>query len=109
MNKTIFGFVEPSVIMTVVVSLIILVVGVFAFFVTTGAIDDTEISYGGTKCWDISSPSNPETLTGLPSNTISITSVTEYYDDGTSALIDPTDYVWSSGTPTQINVNVTGG
>jgi len=39
--RTRFGFIDPGAIMGVVVSLIILAVGVFAFFVTIGEIPDT--------------------------------------------------------------------
>jgi len=38
--KTRFGFIDPSAIMGVVVSLIILAVGVFAFFVTLSEIEN---------------------------------------------------------------------
>ncbi len=39
--KATFGFIDPGAIMGVVVSLIVLAVGVFAFFVTIGQIDNT--------------------------------------------------------------------
>ena len=39
--KTRFGFIDPGAIMGVVVSLIILAVGVFAFFVTLNEINNT--------------------------------------------------------------------
>lgn len=113
MNKNIkrsrYPFMDPKVVMSVVVTLIILAVGVFAFFVTTGALNDAGITTSGTQSWTISSPSNPETLSGLPSSTTGISSVTEYFNDGTSATISSSDYVWSANTPTQIDVNITGG
>lgn len=40
--KTRFGFIDPGAIMGVVVSLIILAVGVFAFFVTIGEIPTSD-------------------------------------------------------------------
>ena len=40
--KTEYGFIDPGAIMGVVVSLIILAVGVFAFFVTVGEIPATD-------------------------------------------------------------------
>lgn len=39
--KATFGFIDPGAIMGVVVSLIVLAVGVFAFFVTIGQIGNT--------------------------------------------------------------------
>jgi len=45
--KTRFGFIDPGAIMGVVVSLIILAVGVFAFYVTI-----TEIPHDDTNIWD---------------------------------------------------------
>ena len=44
--KATFGFIDPGAIMGVVVSLIILAVGVFAFFVTINQVD-TSIAYSG--------------------------------------------------------------
>ncbi len=108
-KKTKFGFIEAGQIMAVVVSLIIIAVGMFAFFTVTNVSEEQGIGASGQKCFAITTPTNPETLTGLPSNTINISYVREYYDDGTNALIDPADWVWSIATPTTIDVSVTGG
>jgi hypothetical protein len=107
--KNHFNFIEPNIIMAVIISLMILAVGVFAFFSVTSGLEDTGMDTSKTQCWTIVAPSNPETLTGLPSDTIDIITVTEYYTDGTSAVIPATNYSWVSTNPTVINVNVTGG
>jgi hypothetical protein len=108
MKQKRFNFVEPQVILTVIISLIVLAVGVFAFFSVTSGIESTGVSAGGTDCFSITTPTNPETLT-LPTNTISIVSVTEYYSDGTNAAIDSGNYTWDPTNPSTIDVNVTGG
>ena len=46
--KTRFGFIDPGAIMGVVVSLIILAVGVFAFFVTINNIPNQDAAHGST-------------------------------------------------------------
>lgn len=45
--KTKFGFIDPGAIMGVVVSLIILAVGVFAFFITISNIPNSQPVYNG--------------------------------------------------------------
>jgi len=105
-KKSIFGFIEPNVIMAVIVSLLVFSVGIFAFFSLTTGLENTGISASGTRCYT-SFGANPNSFT-LPSNTNGITSVTEYYDDGSSSAIDSGNYTWSSSNPGTINVNLTG-
>ena len=51
--KTKFGFIDPGAIMGVVVSLIILAVGVFAFFVTINSIPGSQPAMNGsTIVWE---------------------------------------------------------
>lgn len=57
----IFKYMDPEMIMTVVISLIILAVGVFAFFVTVGNIPTT---IGGTFNVGVSNAINNTTSTG---------------------------------------------
>ena len=59
--KAKFSFIDPGAIMGVVVSLIILAVGVFAFFVTVNQIQNTGTASGNTR---IMSAVNNTTQTG---------------------------------------------
>ena len=59
--KTRYGFMDPGAIMGVVVALIILAVGVFAFFVTIGSIPNNP---GGTYSATIEAAKNNTTSTG---------------------------------------------
>ena len=62
MNKARFGFIDPGVIMGVVVSLIILAVGVFAFFVTLTQVSE-QFGYGN-ETMAIHNAINNTTATG---------------------------------------------
>lgn len=103
------AFVDPQQIMAVIVCLMILGIGAFAVMITISSTQDVGPSPSGSKCWNIGTPSNPETYNGLPTNTNAITSVTEYYNDGSSSAIGAGDYTWTETNPTYISVNVTGG
>ena len=59
--KARFGFIDPGAIMGVVVSLIILAVGVFAFFVTLDQLNSTAGGHSNTQIW---SAINNTTATG---------------------------------------------
>ena len=55
--KSRFGFIDPGAIMGVVVSLIILAVGVFAFFVTLDQLNTTAGGAANTQIWSAISSS----------------------------------------------------
>jgi len=61
--KATFGFIDPGAIMGVVVSLIVLAVGVFAFFVTIGQVGNT-VGTASNKTANILAAVNNTTGTG---------------------------------------------
>jgi len=61
--KATFGFIDPGAIMGVVVSLIVLAVGVFAFFVTIGQVGNT-IGTANNKTANILAAVNNTSATG---------------------------------------------
>ena len=107
-KKTLFGYVDPAAIMGVVVTLIILGVGAFAFFTTIGGIEDTGIGFDDSADirQNITGQSNPITFNGLYDNTVGINSITLIYDDGSSRTLAAGEYVWSANNPKQITVTL---
>ena len=106
MRKSQFNFMDPKVMMTVVVSLMVLLVGVFAFFTVWGNLSEEEVIESvtdKTKSQSVTDPSIQQTMT-LPAG-VTIESVTERYNDGTSSSIDSGNWSYSGTT---ITVNVTG-
>lgn len=99
-----FNFMDPKVIMTVVVTLIILAVGTFAFFVTWGALEDTDIMVvSGTECQAVTNPSVSQLVVIGEGATNLI--VKEHLTDGTWRIIDSGNYSYVGGT---VTITVTG-
>lgn len=67
--KTRFSFIDPGMIMGVVVAMIILAVGVFAFFVTLDAVQD-QIPTGATADWLDNKTWNDTVAVGDTSNSV---------------------------------------
>jgi len=103
-----FNFIEPQVIMAVIVSMIILGVGVFAVFTVITTTQDESIGAGGTFSRNFTPGANPNTYNGLPIDTESITSVEEYYDGAWHTVTSGTGYYWHDGDRDTIVVNATG-
>ena len=103
-KKMKFGFVEPTVIMAVVTSLIILGVGTFAFFVTQGALSETsQFNPSGTQCTTVTNPAIAQTVT-IPADA-TITRVYETLNTGSTQNIDAGNYTFAGTT---VTINVTG-
>ena len=95
---------EPNQIMSVVVSLIVLGVGTFAFFVTWGSLEDVdEFAVSGTKCTTVTDPSAQQTVT-IPEGA-TITRVYETLNTGSTQNIDAANYTYAGTT---VTINVTG-
>jgi len=95
---------EPKVIMSVVVALIILGVGVFAFFVTWGEVTTNEaLAMSGTECQTVVNPAIAQTVT-IPDGA-TITRVYETLNTGSSQNIDSGNY---THVGTTVTINVTG-
>lgn len=106
-KKNVFNFIEPQVIMTVIVSLIILGVGTFAVFtVITNTQDE---SYGASPSFSrtFTPTTNPNYYTGLPDDASSITTVQEYYNGAWQTVTAGTGYYWNQ-TTNVLTVNATG-
>lgn len=96
---------EPKQIMTVVVSLIMLSVGVFAFFSVWTSLDEsTDVATGGQECQAVADPSLQQTV-NIGTDSATITRVTETLTDGTTQNIDAANYTYAGTT---VTINVTG-
>jgi len=105
-EKRRFGFLDPKVVMTVIVSLIILGAGAFAFFTVWGSINtSSSTQLGNTMCTDVTDPSVSQTLTLINPGTI--VSVTETLSSGGTQTISSSDYTLNTATGV-ITVTVTG-
>ena len=103
-KKIHFNFIEPSTIMTIVVSLIILTVGAFAFFVTWGEVTTNDaLSLSGTECEAVTNPAIAQLVT-IPADA-TITRVYETLNTGVTQDITSGDY---SFTGTTVTITVTG-
>ena len=92
-----FSYLDPKVIMTVVVALMLLAVGVFAFFtVTNFTQNQSGLGVSGTKTITVTG-NDPWNVSGLPSITTNVSAVTVNYDDGSSASAD--GFVWVIAEP----------
>lgn len=102
-----FNFIEPSVIMAVLVSMIILGVGVFAVFTVINTTQQESLGAGGTFTRSFTPTANPNDYNGLPDDTSGITTVQEYYDGAWHDVTSGTGYYWNQ-TSNHIIVNATG-
>jgi len=104
-NKNVkFPFLDPKIMMTVVVSLIILAVGVFAFFTVWGSLENTEgMETSDTRCQTVSNPAIAQTVT-VPSDA-TITRVVETLNTGSTNAIDSGNY---THVGTTVTITVTG-
>jgi len=95
---------EPKQIMAVVVALIFLSTGTFAFFVTWGELTEVEqFAISGTQCRTVTDPSAQQTVT-IPAGA-TITRVYETLNTGSSQNIDTGNYTQAGTT---VTINVTG-
>jgi len=106
-RKNKFNFVDPTVIVAVFVSLIVLAVGVYAVFTVITNTQDDSIGASPTFSRTFTPTTNPNTYNGLPDNTQSITSVEEYYDGAWHDVTAGTGYYWNQ-TSNNLIVNATG-
>lgn len=107
-KKTKFNFVEPTIIVAVFVSLIVLAVGAYTVFTVITETQDDSIGASPTFSRTFTPTANPNTYNGLPTDAQSITSVEEYYDGAWHAVTVGTGYYWHSGDRDTILVNATG-
>lgn len=98
-----FGFVDPKVIVGVVVALLILGIGTFAFFITWGELKDEGINPSSTKCQAIVDPSVQQTM-DIGTGAFNLV-VTEQLSDGSWQTIDSADWSYSGST---VTATVTG-
>ena len=97
-------FLDPKVIMAVVVSLIILGVGTFAFFVTWGEVSQQDgLELSGRECEVVVNPAIAQTVT-IPEGA-TITRVYETLNTGPTQNIDAGNYTQAGTT---VTINVTG-
>ena len=105
-DKKRFSFVDAKTVMLVTVSLIILAVGVFAFFTVWSEISDPSTSpLSARQCETVTDPTATQTITVRGAG--SINSVTEYLSDGTTQTISSSDYTFNNEND-QIQITVTG-
>ena len=105
-KKVIFGFIDPKMIMAVVVSLMLLSVGAFAFFTTWSALEEVpQFAVSGTECTTISIPTNNESVT-IPIDA-TISRVYEVLNTGGTQTIDSGNYTLNDSTWVVL-ANVTG-
>jgi len=103
-RKTLFGFVDVNVIMAVVVSLILLAVGVFAFYTLQDTLEENpNFDVSGSRCQTVVDPSAQQTVT-IPSDA-TITRVYETLNTGSTNDIDTGNYTYAGTT---VTINVTG-
>lgn len=103
-KNVVFPFLDPKVIMTVVVCMLMLAVGVFAFFTVWGSLEDTEgMETSGTRCQTVSNPAIAQTVT-IPSDA-TVTRVYETLNTGSTQTIDSGNY---TVVGTTVTINVTG-
>ena len=101
------GFVDPKVIISVVVALMFLAVGVFAFFTVTSTTNQQTGGVSGTRTVT-ETAGNPHNLTGLPTGYTNVTNVVGVFSDGSTVTANT--FVWTTAEPTAIRwINVTGG
>jgi len=96
--------IDPKIIMTSVVALILLAVGMFAFGTIWFSIsEDDSFAVSSTECQAVTDPSAQQTVT-LPSD-VTITRVYETLNTGATQDIDTGNYTYAGTTAT---INVTG-
>lgn len=99
-----FSFLEPKIIMTTIVVMIIFAVGVFAFFTLWANLEDNQaIDTSDTKCKTVVDASVSQIIT-IPEGA-TITRVYETLNTGAVNDISPSDYTHDGRT---VTITVTG-
>ena len=102
--KASFPFLEPKIIMTVVVALLMLGVGSFAFFTLWDTLEQEEgMEVSGTACQTVLNPTIQQTVTIPDGATVS--RVYERLNTGTTQTIDSGNWTVAGST---VTINVTG-
>jgi len=100
----IFSFLEPKIIMTVVIALLMLGVGSFAFFTLWDTLEQEEgMEVSDTECQTVLNPTIPQTVTIPDGATVS--RVYERLNTGTTHTIDSGNWTVAGST---VTINVTG-
>ena len=106
-KKYLFGFIDPQVIISVFVAMMIMAIGVFAVFTVIVNTQDENVGVGGTFTRTFSPSASPQYYTNLPDDTEDVTGVEEYYNGAWHTITEGTGWYYNATTNT-LTVNATG-
>ena len=103
-KKIKFSFIEPATILTIIVALMVLAVGSFAFAITWSEISSSDaVQVSGSECQAVANPALQQNVT-IPDGA-TITRVYETLNTGSTQNIDAGNY---TQVGTTVTINVTG-